>query len=60
MSMSSAVATPDSTSRTASMASAEISRVVTKPGDVAVDDDAGLADRSANARAAASVSSLVL
>ena len=43
--MSSALATPDSTSRTASTTSARDQPGGDEAGDVAVDDDAGLADR---------------
>ena len=60
VSTSSAVATPLSTSRTASMASAQISRVVTNPATSRVTTTQVLPTPSANSRAAASVSSLVL
>ena len=49
--MSSAVATPDSTSLTASIASAQISRVVTKPATSRLTTMQVLPTASANARA---------
>ena len=58
--MSSALATPFSTSRTASMASAQISRVVTKPATSRLTTTQVLPTPSAKARAASRVSSLVL
>ena len=54
------MATPLSTSRTASIASAQISRVVTKPATSRLTTTQVLPTDSANARAVASVSSLVL
>ena len=58
--MSSALATPFSTSLTASTTSAAISRVVTKPATSRLTTMQVLPTDSANARARASVSSLVL
>jgi hypothetical protein len=60
VSMSSAVATPLSTSRIASITSAQISRVVTKPATSRLTTTQVFPTDSANARAVASVSSLVL
>ncbi len=60
VSMSSAVATPLSSSRTASFASAAISRVVTNPATSRLTTMQVLPTASANARARASVSSAVL
>jgi hypothetical protein len=57
--MSSADATPDSTSATASMTSAQINRVVTNPATSRFTTTQVLPIPSANARARASVSSLV-
>ena len=58
--MSSAEATPDSYSLAASTTSAEISRVVTKPATSRLTTMQVLPTDSANSRAVASVSSLVL